>query len=349
MSTSVVGVDIGTTGIRAVEVQDAAKPRPRILRFAEVQVPEGAVVRGEVLEPQTVAAALKRMWATSRFSSKRVVLGMGNQNVLARDYSVPLISGERIRESLPFHVQDMLPVPVADALLDFYPAVEVRGESGPMADGLLIAAIKQAVVANVSAVEHARLRPAEVDLIPFALNRLLLTRAGVAGTAAVVDFGASCTTIVAAIDGIPRFMRMIPSGGAEITEALRVQLEVDSARAEQLKRTVALEGPVESPEEQRAREVIVDQVDELIRGVRNTVNYVATAIPRHPITHLHLCGGGSQLRGIDTMLTDMTGVPSSFVDPFASVAVSRRFTSATLRQKQWALTVALGLAVGSAA
>lgn len=349
MSTSVVGVDIGTTGIRAVEVQDAAKSRPRILRFAEVQVPEGAVVRGEVIEPQTVAAALKRMWSTARLSSKRVVLGMGNQNVLARDYSVPLISDERIRESLPFHVQDMLPVPVADALLDFYPAVETRGEGGPMADGLLIAAIKQAVVSNVSAVEHARLKPAEVDLIPFALARLLLTRPGVPGTAAVVDFGASCTTIVAAVDGIPRFMRMIPSGGAEITEALRVQLEVDAARAEHLKRTVALDGPVGSAEEQRAREVIAVQVDELLRGVRNTVNYVATAIPRHPIGQLYLCGGGSRLRGIDALLASMTGVPASFVDPFATVAVSRRFTPAVLREKQSSLTVALGLAVGSPA
>lgn len=347
MSSSIVGVDIGSTGIRAVELQDASKSRPRILRFAEAQVPEGAVVRGEVLEPLTVAAALKRMWVTSRFTSKRVVLGMGNQNVLARDYSVPLISHERIRESLPFHVQDMLPVPVADALLDFYPAVEARGESGPMADGLLIAAIKQAVVANVTAVEHARLRPAEVDLIPFALARLLLAPPRVAGMAAVVDFGASCTTIVAAIDGIPRFMRMIPSGGADITEALRVQLEVDAPRAENLKRTVGLDGPVDSPETQRAREIIAHQVDELIRGIRNTVNYVSTTIPRHPITHLYLCGGGSQLSGIEHMLTSMTGVRSSFVDPFLGVAVSRKFTTATLRDRQWSLVVALGLALGS--
>ena len=65
-----------------------------------------------MLEPHTVASALKRLWSTTGFRSRNVILGMGNQRVLVRDLSVPRMSAQRIRESLPFLVQDMLPVPV---------------------------------------------------------------------------------------------------------------------------------------------------------------------------------------------------------------------------------------------
>ena len=87
MAKSIVGVDIGSTTLRAVELADAAKPRPTLLRYHEVLLPEGAVSRGEVLEPNTVADALKHLWSEGGFKSKDVVLGMGNQRVLARDLS----------------------------------------------------------------------------------------------------------------------------------------------------------------------------------------------------------------------------------------------------------------------
>src|SRR6478609_7394869 len=172
MASSIVGVDIGNGMIRAVEVADAAKPKPTILRHAELPLPEGAVSRGEVLEPNTVAGALRSLWSKGGFKTREVVLGMGNQRVLARDLTMPLMSIERVRESLPFHVQDMLPVPVADALLDFYPVSYGQSESGPVVNGLLIAAVKDAVLANVRAAELAGLTPVDVDLIPFALSRV---------------------------------------------------------------------------------------------------------------------------------------------------------------------------------
>ncbi|MCY7287227.1 MAG: pilus assembly protein PilM, partial [Cryobacterium sp.] len=112
MATSVVGIDIGSSSVRAVEVADPGKAMPTVLRYFEVPLPDGAVSRGEVLEPNTVAAALRQLWSDGRFKSRKVILGMGNQRVLARDLTVPKMSLARIRQSLPFEVQEMLPVPV---------------------------------------------------------------------------------------------------------------------------------------------------------------------------------------------------------------------------------------------
>jgi type IV pilus assembly protein PilM len=175
-----------------------------------------------------VAAALKQLWSAGGFKSTDVILGMGNQRVLARDLTVPKMSLARIRESLPFEVQEMLPVPVAEAVLDFYPIAETTGENGPMVRGLLIAAVKQAVLANVNATQLAGLTTVDVDLIPFALSRVLLSRPGVVGTVALVDIGASTTSVVIATDGVPQFVRIIATG--EKTSPRRF-FETSGARA----------------------------------------------------------------------------------------------------------------------
>ncbi|HWJ83978.1 MAG TPA: pilus assembly protein PilM, partial [Cellulomonas sp.] len=94
--TRVIGLDIGTTGVRAVEVEfdngGAARGAPgRVVRAGFVPLPWGAVHDGEVAEPATVSSAIKRLWAEQKFSSKEVVVGVGNQRVLVRELDMPAL------------------------------------------------------------------------------------------------------------------------------------------------------------------------------------------------------------------------------------------------------------------
>ncbi|HEV7564862.1 MAG TPA: type IV pilus assembly protein PilM [Microbacteriaceae bacterium] len=349
MASSVVGVDISGTSLRAVELSGASKPQPTLLRFHEVSLPEGAVSRGEVLEAHTVGAALKLLWSEGGFKSKNVVLGIGNQRVLARDLSVPRATLKHIRESLPFQVQDMLPVPVADALLDFYPISESEGDSGPVINGLLIAAVKDAVLGNVSAVQDAGLTTVEVDLIPFALSRVLISRAHLPGTVALVDVGSNTTTVVIAVDGVPQFVRIIPAGGDDLTQALKSGLEIGTDEAERLKRTLGLATQVASVEEHRAVEIVYAVTSELLSSLRNTLSYFSNTRPQEPVRQIVLTGGGTQLIGFAKALTDMTHIPAAEADPFESISVAHSVKADALHQSRIAMTVALGLALGSAA
>ena len=349
MASSVVGVDISGTFLRAVELSNASKPKPTLLRFHEVPLPVGAVSRGEVIEPLTVGTALKRLWSEGGFKSKNVVLGIGNQRVLARDLSLPKDTIKHIRESLPFQVQDMLPMPVADALLDFYPVSESIGESGPVINGLLIAAVKDAVLGNVNAVQNAGFTTVEVDLIPFALNRLLISRAQLQGTVALVDVGANTTSVVIAVDGAPQFVRIIPAGGDDLTQALMKGLEVDAEEADRLKREFGLATQVATKEEHRAVEIIYAATGELLSSLRNTLSYFTNGRPQEPVRQIILTGGGTQLIGFAKALTDMTNITAGEVDPFGAVTISNSIRADKLRESRTAMTVALGLALGSAA
>ncbi|WIB60011.1 type IV pilus assembly protein PilM [Curtobacterium sp. MCLR17_007] len=349
MAKSIVGIDIGADVIRAVEVADVDKAQPTILRLAEIASPPESTKHGEVLHANTVAGALRSLWSLGRFKSKDVVLGMGNQRVLSRDLTVPRAPLAQIRESLPFQVQDMLPVPVGDAILDFYPTAEGDGDGGPVVHGLLVAAIKEAVLANVNAAQLAGLNPVGVDLIPFALTRVLAPRVAGAGTLAIVDCGATTTSVVIATDGVPKFVRIIPTGGWDITKSIAARLEVDVEAAEAVKRHFGLAGIPQTPDDARAVAVTRESVAELMQSIRNTVNYFVNTRPDEPVRGVLLAGGGAAMPGLREGLGESSGLPVAVGDPFAAARTARGITPEVLRERGSAIAVAWSLAVGSRA
>jgi type IV pilus assembly protein PilM len=349
MARRIVGIDIGSSTLRAVEIENPAKPRPTVLRMHEVALPVGAASRGEVVEPNTVAQAIKLLWRQGRFTSKDVVLGIGNQRLLARDFSVPKMPLSRIRESLPFEAQELLPVPVADALLDFYPVSESQGEHGPMVNGLLIAAVKEAVLGNVKAAQLAGLRPVDVDAIPFALSRAVIGAQRMPGTVALVAIGAHTSTVSVITDGAPQFVRIIPTGGADVTAAIQQELELDEPQAERIKRQLGLATHVSSEEEHRSAEVIYRVTNDLLVSVRNTVNYYVNTHEDQAVETIVLTGGGSLLPGLAQALGEVTRMAVVPGDPFTAVRLARSLANEGLAERRLSHAVALGLALGSAA
>ncbi len=349
MAKNIVGIDISANGIRAVELSDVSKARPTIVRHHEVALPAGAVSRGEVLEPRTVAAAIKQLWSGGGFKTKDVVLGIGNSRVLVRDLSVPKMSLRRIRESLPFQVQDMLPFPTEDALLDFYPISDGTSEGSPIVNGLLVAAVKGAVMGNVNAVQLAGLNPVEVDLVPFALSRVLLRGDSATGTTTVIDVGGTTTTLVVSANGVPQFVRIIPTGGDDLTNALSTRLNISVEEAEVVKRTIGMSLSEADPEKHDAAAVMFEVTRELITSLRNTLTYFAGARQVDVVGKIVLTGGGSQLSGFGEALAEFTRLPVSVGTPFDTFALGRRLDREALQRQSRSLTVALGLAMGRAA
>ncbi|SEM88705.1 type IV pilus assembly protein PilM [Cryobacterium luteum] len=347
MRSRVVGIDIGTSTVRAVELSGADTDTPTLLHYFEEPLPVGAVFRGEVIDVEIVAAALKRMWGADKFSSRDVVVGMGNSRVVARNLSVPSMSMRRIRESLPFQVQDLLSFPVNDALLDFYPISETAGEgdSGPQIKGLLIAAAKDVVAANLKVAKAAKLSAIAVDLMPFALSRAITHGTNTDRVIAQIDVGSGKTSVVITDGGIPQFVRLLPAGGNDLTKALKTQLGIDEEAAESLKRTVGLTRSPE-PDQEEAASIIREVTYDLLEGLRNTLSYFSNSRLDLTVTQIVLTGGGTHLLGFDAALSELAKLPIVFADP-TGIGVGSELDPVALRATQSTFLVAVGLALGS--
>jgi type IV pilus assembly protein PilM len=254
-----IGVDVGSTAVRVAEV--AAGEIPVIVRAAQVPLPPGVVEAGEVRQPEVVAEALRELWSKAGVKSKQVHLGVGNQRVVVRELALPWLPEKELRDTLGFQVQEFIPMASDEAVLDFDPLGEMDQGGRRMVRILLVAAHKPMVNALVEAALAAKLDPTGIDLSPFAVIRAVGTAdlsldLNSSGDEAIVDIGAQVTSICVHDRGVTRFVRMLPSGGRDITLALASRLGVDDEMAERLKRGERVPGiadastAVESPAEE---------------------------------------------------------------------------------------------------
>ena len=347
MARRIVGIDFGSRALRAVEVEGALKDRPTLRRYFEVPIPAGVVRSGEVIDLPAASAAIRRLWSGGKFSTKNVVLGVGNQRVLARDIELPRMTQAQLRESLQYHVQDKLPMPINEAVLDFFPISEGMGDGGPVMTGLLVAASKEAVLANVNAVVRAGLKPVEVDLIPFAVTRTQLRGLRGDGVIALIDVGAETTTVVVTDNGIPQFVRMIPAGGGDVTRQIMSRLSLGEEAADGTKVRLGLVTfAVEAADQQSAMEAISSVTGELLESIRNTITYYDNTHANTRVDRIVLSGGGARLEGFAAALRELTRTDIVAVDPLNTLNVARALRTMRAAERD-SLTVALGLALGS--
>src|SRR5437773_3909372 len=238
MAKTRIGLDVGSTAARAVEVNVASEP-PVLLRAAQVPMQPGAIENGEVRQPEAVSEALRDLWRRGGFKGRQVYMGVGNQRVVVREVALPWLPEKELRDSLPYQVQEFIPIPVEEAVLDFDVLEEFEHEGARMLRVLLVAAQRPMVQQVVEVAQQAKLEPVGLDLVAFALVRSVGARDAAifdaSGEEAVIDVGAEITSIVVHEGGVPRFVRMLPTGGNDITNAVARALAVNVEEADRLK------------------------------------------------------------------------------------------------------------------
>ncbi|MFN2609646.1 MAG: type IV pilus assembly protein PilM [Actinomycetota bacterium] len=248
-----IGLDIGTSGVRAAHISLAKHPAT-LENFGQVSLPTGLVRDGEILDVDQVSKAISELWRRAGFKKKLVSLGVANQKTVARPIDLPHMSEEELRGALQFQIQEYIPMPIEDAVVDFQVLDEFVTENNErMMRVLLVAAQKDMVNSCVAAVEKAGLTLAAIDFIPLTLVRSLgdsadaLARGSGTGEA-IIDVGAGVTKIVVHEAGVPRFVRVLSIGGNDLTESVAAALAISLEEAESLKQRLGLPfGPVAPP------------------------------------------------------------------------------------------------------
>jgi type IV pilus assembly protein PilM len=345
MAKGRVGLDIGSTAVRAAELSAGANPA--VLRAAQVPLPVGAVENGEVREPEAVGEALRELWQRGGFKNRQVWMGVGNQRVVVREIALPYMPEKELRASLGLQVQEFIPMSVEEAVLDFDPLGEFEQEDRKMLRLLLVAAQRVMVDQTVAAVQAAKLEPMGLDLIPFALVRAIGTPdVGMdleeAGEEAVVDIGAHVTNIVVHARGTTRFVRILPSGGRDITIAIARAAGVEDDVAERIKRGEDVED-MPSPDE--VRNVALQRAAGFVDEVRSSLEFYTAQAREARIGRVLLTGGGSKLEGLLDLMRQRIPVP---VDPgrvFEQVPSQLSLSEAALQDAEPVLATAIGLAI----
>ncbi len=344
MASTAIGLDIGTSGVRAAELS-FGKGGVTLEKFGQVALPEGAVRDGEVVDGAAVTAAIRQLWTATKPSHKKVVLGVANQRVVVRQVELPDLPAAELRKTLPFQVQDYLPMPVEQAVLDFHPVERFESNGGVQVRGLLVAAQRDAVMANVRAVEAAGLQVSTVDLTSFAVLRAVGGRTADTDveTEALIDIGARVTNVVVHSDGVPRFVRILLMGGQDITDSVAERLGVPLSEAEGLKQQLGLDGA-----EHPASRLVSSNAAAFLDEVRGSLDYYSASNPSFPIERVVVTGGGSMLRGLVDRLANVTRIDVVAGNPMATMRIGKTgLNEQQLSIVQPLAAVPVGLALGA--
>ncbi len=347
-----IGLDIGTSGVRAAELA-FGKSGITLEKFGQVALPEGAVRDGEVVQPGVVSEAIKQLWAHTKFSGKDVIVGVANQKVIVRQVDLPWQPLDELKESLPFAVQDTIPMAVDQALLDYYPLEELTTEDGTRTyRGLLVAAQRDMVEAQLEAVTDAGLNPVMVDLTAFAVLRSLADSddLGMGSTMeALIDVGARVTNIVVHEGGVPRFVRILLMGGADVTDALAERTGSEQTEAESLKHEMGMSSDHNDPKVQAAGRVMEAAGQAFIDQVRGSLDYYTASPGARPIERIVVTGGGSRLAGLSERLFNSTRVEVERGAAFGELEIGKTGLSPDQMEFVEPLAaVPVGLALGGA-
>jgi type IV pilus assembly protein PilM len=351
MARTRVGVDVGSTAVRVAEV--APGDVPVVVRAAQVPMPAGVVEAGEVRQPEAVSEALRELFAKSGVRSKQVHLGVGNQRVVVREVALPWLPEKELRETLAFQAQEFIPMAAEDAVLDFDALGEVDEGGRRMQRILLVAAHKAMVNTLVEAVVGARLEPAGIDLTPFAVVRSVGTGdlaldLESPGDEAVIDVGAQVTSICVHDRGVTRFVRMLPSGGRDITFAIARGLGVEDDVAERLKSGQPVEALAEGKEPADpadVRRLALSRAGSFVDEVRSSLEFYAAQVPGARVARMVVVGGGSRLDGFLELLQERIPVPVERGRLFDRVKSELELTADAAAEAEAVLPVAVGLAI----
>ncbi|HEX5616482.1 MAG TPA: type IV pilus assembly protein PilM [Acidimicrobiia bacterium] len=348
MARRLIGLDVGTNAVTVAEVSSGA---PASLRaFGQVALPRDAMDEGEVVDEAAVAEAVGRLRAEVGLRKVPVRLGVASPRVIVRQVEMPVMSKEDLAGALRFQAQELIPIPIDDAVLDFVileqgTVSEAEPDGEPLMRVLLAAAQRVTVERLVSAVEGGGFPVEAVDLVPLALVRALARPAtGEAGAEGIVSFGGGVTCVTIHEQGVPRFVRVLGTGGRELTDAITSELELPFESAESIKRQV---GTSNDESVVRARTAMERPLGFLLDEVRSSIDYYRNQPGAARLLRVVTTGGGAQLPGINDRLASLVGVPVEAARPRELLAVGDiGFSEDELPGLDPYLPAAVGLALG---
>jgi len=318
-SKTVVGLDIGSSAVKAVELKAVGKAY-RVAAFATQPVPPDSIVDGAIIDAGAVADAIRRVFEGNKaFKTKDVCASLSGNAVIVKKITLPVMTQSELDESIYWEAEQYIPFDVQDVNLDYQILDAGTGpESRGSMEVLLVAAKKEKIGDYTGVIVQAGRTPVIVDVDAFALQNAFETNYGLEPGQVVVllNAGASAININILQGDQSVFTRDISMGGNAYTEAVQKELDLPFESAEQLKKGI----PVDGATFEEARPVLRAVTENVLLEIHKTFDFFKATASSDQIHRIVLSGGASRVDAFREMLQERFGTPVEDFDPFRTVA-----------------------------
>jgi type IV pilus assembly protein PilM len=338
-----VGVDIGSSAVKAVELKPGGKggDEYQLINIGAEALPPEAIVDGAIMDSGAVIDAIQRLFSSQKIKTNEVATSVSGNAVIVKKISLPQMSTEELAESIHWEAEQYIPFDIQDVSLD-YEVIDGGGSGGNM-DVLLVAVKKDKISDYTSAISQAGRSPLVVDVDVFALQNCYEINYGIdpGRVVALLNIGASIMNINIVKGATSIFNRDIAVGGNQYTDAIQKELNLSFDQAEALKKGARVEGA--APENLHP---IMQAVSENIAlEIQKTFDFFRATSSEDRIDRIFLSGGTAKIQGLRDLLAERFEAGVEILNPFNSVTYNPRdFDPEFINEMGPSAAIAVGLA-----
>jgi type IV pilus assembly protein PilM len=341
---SVVGLDIGSSAVKAVELKPVGKGF-RVAAFGSEPVPQDAIVDGAIIDAGAVADAIRRVFENNKaFKAKDVCASLSGNAVIVKKITLPVMTESELGESIYWEAEQYIPFDIQDVNLDYQILDPGTGpDSRGSMEVLLVAAKKEKIADYTGVITQAGRAPVIVDVDAFALQNAFEVNYGLENAHVVVllNAGASAININILQGDQSVFTRDISIGGNAYTEAVQKELDLPFEAAEQLKKGI----PVDGASFEEAQPVLRAVTENVLLEIQKTFDFFKATAASEQIDRIMLSGGASRVDGFREMLHERIGAPVEEFDPFRAIVWDGKKVGGDPSEHAATAAVAVGLAL----
>ncbi len=325
---SVLGVDIGTSSIKLVQVDKGSTPQ--LKTYGIVAIPEPISLQTSDATVEEIAQLLKNLAERANVTTKRCIASLPNGVVFTSVIDMPLMSEKELSASMTFEAKKYVPLPFSE--IDLSWSVIVEDPAAAIMKVLLIAVPKQIKHTYVKVFELAGLELEIIDIEALALIRSLVTDP--TKNDVIIDIGAKVTGINLVKNGLLQLTRSLNIGGDTMTDRIAQALNITFDRAERFKQDFGL----------KETEFLPEAVKPVLGTIKHEIAQLISIYKSHNVNldRIVFTGGGAQMPGVTTFFEDLG------VTPVLANSLSRVSYSVEAKPILERYTLLLGVPIGLA-
>jgi type IV pilus assembly protein PilM len=340
-SKNLVGLDIGSSAIKLVELKDVKGGGYRLVKSGLETLSPEAIVDGAIMDASLVVDTVNRLATALNVRNQDFGTSLSGHSVIVKKISLPSMSPEELGESIRWEAEQYVPFDINDVNLDY---VVLDSGIGDTMDVLLVAVKKDKIGDYTSVISQSGRNPLLVDVDAFALQNAFEANYPIEPNkvVALVNVGASVTNVNILSGANTVFWRDISFGGNQFTDAVQKQLSLSFDQAEALKKG-------ERTGDHSVQEILPilrSVTDDLAQELQKTFDFFLATTSTAKIDQLLLSGGSARILNFDTQLKERFGMVVEVMNPFRQIDISGGSVSEEwLTENAPSLAVAVGLAV----
>ncbi|MDA3903800.1 MAG: type IV pilus assembly protein PilM [Desulfuromusa sp.] len=339
----IVGIDVGSSAVKIVRLRES-RGTFHLENIGIMPLAAETIVDNTIMDSTAVVDSIHNLLNAMKIKTKRVATSVSGHSVIIRKISLPNMTDAELEASIQWEAEQYIPFDISEVNIDFQILGSDAKDPSQM-DVMLVAAKRDFVDDYTSLFAEAGLEPVVMDIDCFAVENMFDYNYGFVDNevVALIDMGASATSVSVLSGNVSIFNRDIQTGGNLLSAELQKRLGVSSEEAERAKLGDRNIADVDSDS---IDDILTDAIENLVQEVQRSLDFFAATSSEDRVTKVYLTGGVSNSEKVRETLEERLGISAERVDPFRNVKINEKeFDAEYLDAIGPMFSVAAGLAM----